>query len=188
MAMRGIGRALAALLCFSALAACTQGKTVRLPSAAEAAPRPMPGTGDADRWRKLVDDFMNAVRARDIATLNRVRGRQYSYDRNSRKDREFYALLYDGKYVRAYHKGAHSIAEILNMGSMHAHIIDYDVARILVYFVPHAYIDDLAQPGFLRTQWMRKYFACMFAWEAGSWKLADDCAAEKVAKRVARLD
>jgi hypothetical protein len=187
--MRGTGRALAALLCLAALAACAERKTVRLPSAAEqTAPRPMPGTGDADRWRTLADDFMNAVRARDIGTLNRVRGREYSYDRNSRRDREFYALLYDGNYVRAYRKGGHSINEILGMGSMHAHIIDYDTARILIYFVPHAFIDDLAEPGFLRTQWLRKYFSCMFAWEAGKWRLADDCAANQISGRVARLD
>ncbi len=186
--MRGISGA-AGALCLLALSACASNqKTVLLPSAAQAsAPRPAPGKGEGDRWRALVDTFLAAVRARDIATLNRVRGRERSYDRTSLKDREFYALLYDGKYVRAYHKGGYSVAEMLDMGGMHAHIIDYEVNKVLIYFVPYAFIDDLGQPGFLNTQWMRKYFSCIFVWNAGTWALADDCAANQVSGRVARL-
>lgn len=189
MAMRGMSRA-AGALCLLALAACAANeRAVQLPGAAQAiAPRPEPGKGEGDRWRELVDSFLAAVRARDIATLNRVRGRERTYDRTSLQDREFYALLYNGQYVRAYHKGGYSVAEMLDMGGMHAHIIDYDINKVLIYFVPYAFIDDLGQPGFLNKQWMRKYFSCIFAWDAGTWMLADDCSANQISGRVARLN
>jgi hypothetical protein len=189
--MRGLSRVMGAALCALTLAACASDrKTVQLPSAAQAtAPRPEPGKGEADRWRSMVDEFLGAVRTRDIAKLNRVRGRERTYDRTSLKDREFYAMLYDGNYIRTFHKGAHSVAEMLELGGgMHAHIIDYDVNKILIYFVPYNFIEDLGQPGFLKKQWLRKYFSCIFAWEAGTWMLADDCSANQISGRVARLN
>lgn len=189
MAMRGLSRAAAALCVLGVCACANAGKAVKLPSAAQAvAPRPAPGKGEAGRWRTLVDNFLADVRARNIRKLNRVRGRERTYDRNSLKDRRFFALLYDGNYVRAYHKGGHSVAEFLDMGAMHAHIIDYDINKVLIYFVPYDFIEDLGQPGFLRRQWMRKYFSCLFAWDAGVWTLADDCKANQISGRVARLD
>ncbi|MFP3945139.1 MAG: hypothetical protein ACLFWF_14675 [Alphaproteobacteria bacterium] len=190
MAMRGMSRA-AGVLCLLALSACAgESKTVQLPGAAQAteAPKAEPGQGEADRWRSLVDSFIAAVRTRDYETLNRIRGREKTYDRKSIKDRQFYALLYSGKYVRSHHKDAHSVAELLDMGEMHAHLIDYDVNKVLIYFVPYAFIDELGTPDFLRKQWLRKYFSCVFAWEAGEWALADDCKANQITGRVARLN
>jgi hypothetical protein len=132
--------------------------------------------GDSDRAAQDTSrarSFLNALLAKNETRL-------YSYTNSG-------AGFFEGKHLAKEisdflygdHEGWKSVTRIAESGPLESVIVPQGNHVVIVLYVPAANRKDIGGAHFLKSQWMKKYFACQFDISNQQWKLvANFCFAE----------
>jgi hypothetical protein len=124
-----------------------------------------PRTRGTDKQTTPATAFLDALLSKDERQLHAYTNEGVGFFESGHLQRDIAEFLYED------HGDWKSVSSIAGIGHLESVVIPQGENVAIVLYVPSIHKKHIADATFLKTQWMKKYFACQFNTSSQQWKL-----------------